>query len=102
ARNPALDREITERAAAGKTQLQGFAVRQRHRCIRCDRASRDVGVARPPRERDPNRAFPRGERGAEWTDFNSGGEQGVSDQTIGGGKPKPIYRAAWRQPITLG
>ena len=60
ARNAAFDREVAERAAAGKTQRQRLAIGQRHRRIECHRASGDVGVARARRQarRAPRRRAP--------------------------------------------
>ena len=101
ARDPALDREIAERAAAGKAERQGFAVRQRHRTIPCNGATGDIGAARRSRERDAHRAFARGEGRAERTDLDRGGERRVSDQRIRRREREPVHRAARRQAVAL-
>src|SRR4030088_1456761 len=52
----AFDREVAERTATGKTECQRLAIRQRHRCIRGNGASGDVGIARGARQRDADGA----------------------------------------------
>jgi hypothetical protein len=99
--NPALDRKVAERSAAGKAQRQGLAVRQRHRCIQCNRASCDFGIARCSGKRDANRALTRGESRAEGADLDRRGERRVTDQTIRRRERQPIHRAARRQAVAL-
>ena len=101
ARDPALDREVTERAAAGKAERQGFAIRQRRRTIPRNRATGDVGAARRSRERHAYGAFARGKGRAERADLDRGVEGAVSGQRVCRRERERIHRAARRQAIAL-
>ena len=94
----AFDGEIAERAAAGKAERQRLAIGQRRGCIRRNRASGDIGIARGAGERDPNRAVARRERRAERADFDRGCERRVADQRIRGRQRQPVHRAAGTRP----
>ena len=98
----AFDREIAERAAAGKAERQRLAVGKGCGRIRRHGAAGDIGIARGSRQRDAHRAAARGELCAERTDFDSRRERLIADQRIRGRQRQPIHRAARHQAVALG
>ena len=98
----AFNREIAERAAAGKAECQRLAVGEGCGSIRCHGTAGDICITRGARQRDAHGAAACGELGAERTDLDGRGERFVAGQRIRGRQRQPIHRAARHQAITLG
>ena len=92
----AFDREIAERAAAGKAERQRLAIGKRCGSIRCHGAAGDIGIARGSRQRDAHRAAACGELCAERTDLDSRRERFIANQRIRSRQrqPDPSRRSA--------
>src|SRR3954465_6651926 len=102
ARDPAFDREIAERAPAGKIQGQGLTLSQRHRAIRCDGATGNLGFAPRTCQTDAHGSLSGLEMRCERAYFDRCRKRLICDECVGGGERKPVHRTARGQTIALG
>ncbi|MGX1282384.1 hypothetical protein AB7M50_001509 [Bradyrhizobium elkanii] len=96
-----LDREIAERAAAGKAKSERLTFGERRRAVERDRPAADIRIARRAGKGDAHRAAACGEAGAERADLHRGGEQVIADQRVGGRQRKPVHRSARHETVAL-